>query len=161
MAELRAQIAELTLEKAAYADRARCTASVAQRSAHHATCPATRTCHARSAHQHLPRSPSTAVMPASPAGSGGESATCTCQVAIRWKTTDSIHLSVPHAQRRCAASLGALSAQYSNLVAADSKPKAAQCGASDAPLRDGSGSQSHSCTRTCECAPVGALDVRA
>jgi hypothetical protein len=58
---------------------------------------------------------------------------------------DNIHLSVPFAQRRCAASLGALSAQYSNLAPADSKPKAAQCGASDASLQDGSGSP---CTRT-------------
>jgi hypothetical protein len=69
---------------------------------------------------------------------------------------DSIYLSVPRAQRRCAASRGALTAQHSNLVAANSKPKAAQCGASDASQRDGSGSQ---CTltrtsraRTFECA---------
>ena len=63
---------------------------------------------------------------------------------------DNIDLSVPAAQRRCAASLGALSAQYSNLAAADSK-LAAQCGASDASLQDGSGSQ---CTlmRTRACA---------
>ena len=54
---------------------------------------------------------------------------------------DNIHLSLPRAQRRCVASLGALSAQYSNLAAANSKPKAAQCGASDASLQDGSGSQ--------------------
>ncbi len=41
----------------------------------------------RSAHQHLPCSPSTAVMPASTARSGGESATCTSHAAMRWKTT--------------------------------------------------------------------------
>ncbi len=41
----------------------------------------------RSAHQHLPYSPSTAVMPASTARSGGESATCTSHAAMRWKTT--------------------------------------------------------------------------
>jgi hypothetical protein len=118
--------------------------------------PATR----RSAHQHLPRSPSTAVTPASPAGTGGESAARTCHAAIRWRTP--CHLSVPRAQRRCAASLGALTAQHSNLAPANSKPKAAECGASDASLRHGSGSQ---CTlirtrararaflaRTCECA---------
>ena len=58
---------------------------------------------------------------------------------------DNIHLSVHRAQRRYAASLGALSAQYSNLAAANAK-LAAQCGASDAPLRDGSGSQ---CTLMC------------
>ena len=72
MAELRAQIAELTLEKAAYAGFASCT----RRTARHVPCgvlhicsmphvmqhaPATR----HSAHQHLPCSPSTAVMPAS------------------------------------------------------------------------------------------------
>jgi hypothetical protein len=56
---------------------------------------------------------------------------------------DTIHLSVPAAQRRYAASLGALSAQCSNLAAANMK-LAAQCGArvnatvlSDASLRDG------------------------
>ena len=56
---------------------------------------------------------------------------------------DTIHLSVPRAQRRCVASLGALSSQYSNLAAANMK-LAAQCGArvnatvlSDASLRDG------------------------
>jgi hypothetical protein len=74
---------------------------------------------------------------------------------------DSIHLSVPCAQRRCAASLGALSAQYSNLAAANSK-LLAQCGASvnatatsGGALRDGIGSQcTLTCTslaRTCEC----------
>jgi len=72
MAELRAQIAELTLEKAAYAGFASCT----RRTARHVPysvlhicsmphvmqhAPATR----HSAHQHLPCSPSTAVMPAS------------------------------------------------------------------------------------------------
>jgi hypothetical protein len=44
--------------------------------------PATR----RSAHRYLPRSPSTAVMPAGTARTGGESATCTCHAAMRWKT---------------------------------------------------------------------------
>jgi hypothetical protein len=44
--------------------------------------PATR----RSAHQQLPCSPSTAATPASTAGTGGESATCTCHAAMRWKT---------------------------------------------------------------------------
>ena len=52
-----------------------------------------------------------------------------------------------HLSRRCAASLGALSAQYSNLAVANSK-LAAQCSASDAPLRDGSGSQG-TLMRTC------------
>jgi hypothetical protein len=94
MAELRAQIAELTLEKAAYAGFASCT----RRTARHVPysvlhicsmphvmqhAPATR----HSAHQHLPCSPSTAVMPASTARTGGESATCTSHAAIRWKTT--------------------------------------------------------------------------
>jgi hypothetical protein len=75
---------------------------------------------------------------------------------------DNIHRSVPRAQCRYATSLGALSSQYSNLVAANSK-LAAQCGASpnvaatsDASLRDGSGSQDTltrtSLTRTCGCA---------
>ncbi len=61
---------------------------------------------------------------------------------------DGIDLSVPRAQRRYAASLGALTAQYSNLEATNSKPKAAQCGASvnatatsGGALRDGIGSQ--------------------
>jgi hypothetical protein len=113
-----------------------------------------------SAHQHLPCSPSTAAMPASTAGTGGESATCTCHAAMRWKTTYTCQY--PRAQRRCAASLGALSAQYSNLAAADSK-HSAQCGASvkstsDASLRDGSGSQ-RTLMRTCACA--GALLARA
>ena len=56
---------------------------------------------------------------------------------------DNIQLSVPRTQRRYAASLGALTAQYSNLAAANMK-LAAQCGASvnatvlsDASLRDG------------------------
>ena len=40
----------------------------------------------RSAHQHLPRSPSTAVMPARTARTGGESATCTSHAAMRRKT---------------------------------------------------------------------------
>ena len=40
----------------------------------------------RSAHQHLPCSPSTAVMPASTARTGGERAACTCQAAMRRKT---------------------------------------------------------------------------
>ncbi len=80
---------------------------------------------------------------------------------------DSIHLSVPRAQRRYGGSLGALSAQYSNLVAAVSK-LAAQCGASvnatatsGGALRDGIGSQCTltrtSLARTCEgagCASV-------
>ncbi len=76
---------------------------------------------------------------------------------------DTIHLSVPRAQRRCAASLGALTVQYANLAAAESKPKAAQCGASVnatatsvGALRDGIGSQctlTHtSFARTLECA---------
>jgi hypothetical protein len=40
----------------------------------------------RSAHQHLPRSPSTAVMPAGTAGTGGERAARTCHAAMRRKT---------------------------------------------------------------------------
>jgi hypothetical protein len=40
----------------------------------------------RSAHQHLPRSPSTTVMAASTARTSGESVTCTCHAAIRRKT---------------------------------------------------------------------------
>ena len=100
----------------------------------------------RSAHQHLPCSPSTAVMPASPARIGGESATS--HVPRSQDMDDNIHLSVPRAQRRCAASRGALSAQHSNLVAAADSKLAAQCSASDAPLRDGSGSQG-TLMRTC------------
>ena len=93
MAELRAQIAELTLEKAAYAGFASCTRRTARHvpySVRHICsmphvmphAPATR----RSAHQHLPCSPSTAVMPASIAKTGGESAARTCHAAMRWKT---------------------------------------------------------------------------
>jgi hypothetical protein len=66
------------------------------------------------------------------------------QVPRSNEAEDNIHLSVPRAQRRCAASLGALSAQYSNLAAADSRDSA-QCGASDSSLRDGLGSGSE-CT---------------
>jgi hypothetical protein len=62
-------------------------ARAAQRRAHHATCLAT----------HLPHdaggisicravNPSTAVMTTSTARAGGESATCTCHAAMRWKT---------------------------------------------------------------------------
>jgi hypothetical protein len=80
---------------------------------------------------------------------------------------DNIHLSAPRAQRRCAASLGALSAQYSNLTLAAANSKhSAQCGASlkstatsDASQRDGSGSQCK-LTRASR-ARVGALDVPA
>jgi hypothetical protein len=83
---------------------------------------------------------------------------------------DNIQLSVPRAQRRCAASCGALTAQYSNLAAADSKPKAAQCGAAlhttatrGGALRDGIGSQCTlsrtSLARTCKCG--GCASVRA
>ena len=75
---------------------------------------------------------------------------------------DNIQLSVRRAQIRYVASLGALSAQYSNLVAANSK-LLAQCGASvnatatsGGALRDGIGSQCTltrtSLVRTCECA---------
>ena len=93
-AELRAQIADLTLEKAAYAGFASCT----RRTARHVPysvlhicsmphvmqhAPATR----HSAHQHLPCSPSTAVLPASTARTGGESATRTCHAAMRRQTT--------------------------------------------------------------------------
>ena len=166
MAEPRAQIAELTLEKAAYAGFASCT----RRTARHVPysvlhicsmphvmqhAPATR----HSAHQHLPCSPSTAVMPASIADWRRERNT---HVPRSNEAEDNIHLSVPRAQRRCVASLGALSAPYSNLAAANSKPKAAQCGASDASLQDGSGSQcilmrTRACARAflarvCECA---------
>jgi hypothetical protein len=113
----------------------------------------------RSAHQHLPCSPSTAVMPASPARTGGESATS--HVPRSQDMEDNIHLSVPRAQRRCAASRGALSAQHSNLAAATSKPKAAFCGAVDASLRDGLGSGSQ-CTllRTHACARAPSSHAR-
>ena len=145
MAELRAQTAALTLEKEAYAGRASCT----RRAAWHVPCNTYLPRH--SAHQHLPCSPSTAVMPARTAGTGGESATS--HVPRSHEMEDNIHLSVPRAQRRCAASRGALSAQHSNLAAATSKPTAAFCGAIDASLRDGLGSGSQ-CTllRTHACA---------
>ena len=166
MAELRAQTAELTAKKAACAGRASC----ARRATWHVLCNVMYICNmprvmerapviCRSAHQHLPCR-TTAAMPASTARTGRESATCTCHAAMRWEPTST--MSVPRVPRRCAASLGALSAQYSNLAAAaDSKPKAAHCGASDASLRDGSGSQctlmrtrAHACAflaHTCEC----------
>jgi hypothetical protein len=54
----------------------------------------------RRAHQHLPRSPSRAVMPASTARTSGESATCTCHAAMRWKTAYSCQYLVRNAGMR-------------------------------------------------------------
>jgi hypothetical protein len=94
-------------------------------------------------------------MPSSTARTGGESVTYTRHAGNDGRQHTPCPLSVPCEHCRYAVSIGALLAQYSNLVAADSK-LAAQCGASvkardeatatsDAFLRDGSGSQ---CTLT-------------
>ncbi len=87
MAELRAQTAELTLEKAAYDGRASCTRRTASCTSCHVSCnahlsyAAVRISICRAAHQQRP------CQLASTARTGGESAICTSHVAIRWKTT--------------------------------------------------------------------------
>jgi hypothetical protein len=139
MAELCAQIAAVTLEKAEYAGRASCTRRKASCKSCHVSCnthlphDAVRISIWHAAHRQ--RSCQQALL----VWTGGESATCTCHAAMRWKT------GTTRAQLRYAA-------QYSNLAVANSE-LAAQCGASmnatatsDGSLRDGSGSQ---CTLAC------------
>jgi hypothetical protein len=169
MAELRAQIAELTLQKAAYAGRASCVRRAAwlvpDIVVKICSMPRTRTCHdavrisiCRAAHRQ--RSCQLALLGLA---ERAQRARATLRYDGRQRTP--CHLSVPRAHRRYSASLGAL-ARCSNLAAANSK-LAAQCGASvnaaattDASLQDGSCPQ---CTLTPTHAPsrarVSALDA--